>query len=56
MAAEGDRGRVGFLSMGLHPRIAGQAGRASAIHEALAHAKAVPGVWFATRHQLASIT
>lgn len=56
MAAEGARGRIGFLSLGLHPRIAGQAGRASAVHEALQHARRVPGVWFATRRELADIT
>lgn len=42
-----------LLSVGIHMRIAGRPGRIAALDRFLRHAKARPGVWFATRLQIA---
>ena len=51
--AEGQAGAPKMLSIGLHCRLAGRPGRAAALERALAHMQAHPGVWFATRAQIA---
>jgi peptidoglycan/xylan/chitin deacetylase (PgdA/CDA1 family) len=43
-----------MMSIGLHARWTGQAGRASAIREVLQHAQARGDVWIATRRDIAS--
>jgi peptidoglycan/xylan/chitin deacetylase (PgdA/CDA1 family) len=43
-----------MMSIGLHARWTGQAGRASAIREVLEHAKARGDVWIATRRDIAT--
>ncbi len=48
-----DDGVPRILSVGLHPRLSGQAARASAIEEFLAYATAQDDVWIATRRQIA---
>lgn len=52
LRAEGD-GVPRILSVGLHPRLSGQAARASAVEEFLEYAKTLPDVWIATRRQIA---
>ena len=51
--AEGAAGAPSMLSIGLHCRIAGRPGRALALRRALDHMRAQPGVWFATRAEIA---
>jgi peptidoglycan/xylan/chitin deacetylase (PgdA/CDA1 family) len=50
---EGDRGYPKMMSVGLHPRLAGQAGRASALREIIRHGLGKGGVWFARRDDIA---
>jgi len=42
-----------MMSIGLHPRLMGQAGRASALREFIEYAMAKGGVWFARRIDIA---
>ena len=42
-----------MMSIGLHPRWSGQAGRASALDEFIEYAKGTGDVWFATRREIA---
>ena len=42
-----------MMSVGIHMRIAGRPGRIKALDTFLRYAKARPGVWFATRLQIA---
>lgn len=42
-----------MMSIGLHMRIAGRPGRIKAVDEFIRYAKGRPGVWFATRLQIA---
>lgn len=42
-----------MLSIGLHLRLIGRPGRIAGLHDLLAHMAAHPGVWFATRRQIA---
>jgi allantoinase len=42
-----------IMNVGLHPHVSGRAYRVRAIREFLEHAKALPGVWFATRTEIA---
>lgn len=42
-----------MLSIGLHPRWSGQAGRASALREVIEHAVRSGAVWIATRAEIA---
>lgn len=42
-----------IMNVGLHPHVAGRAHRIRAIREFLVHAKSLPGVWFATRDEIA---
>jgi allantoinase len=42
-----------MMSVGLHSRVAGQPARAQAVTRFIRHAKAHPGVWFATRGEIA---
>jgi OHCU decarboxylase len=51
--AEGEQGAPKMLSIGLHCRLAGRPGRALALQRALNHFRSHPGVWFATREQIA---
>ena len=44
-----------MLSVGLHPRWSGQAGRTSALREFIEYAQAKGGVWFARRRDIAQI-
>ena len=50
---EGDRGSPKMMSVGLHPRIVGQAGRTSALREFIEHAQELGHVWFARRIDIA---
>lgn len=50
---EGDRGYPKMMSIGLHPRLVGQAGRTSALREVVEHGLNKGGVWFARRNDLA---
>ncbi|MBL8645592.1 MAG: hypothetical protein JNK21_16790 [Rhodospirillaceae bacterium] len=50
-AAEQGSGRM--MNVGLHPHVSGRAYRVRALEEFLAYAKTLPGVWFATREQVA---
>lgn len=50
---EGREGTPKMMSIGLHPRWAGQAGRTSALREFLEYALAQSDLWFATREQIA---
>lgn len=52
---EGRAGYPKMMSIGLHPRFAGQAGRASALREFIEHALGQPDVWFATREEIARL-
>jgi peptidoglycan/xylan/chitin deacetylase (PgdA/CDA1 family) len=50
--AEGAQtGRI--MNLGLHPHVSGRGYRIRAIREFLQYAKSLPGVWFATREQIA---
>ena len=51
--AEGAAGAPKMMSIGLHARLVGRPGRAAALGRALAHMRARPNVWFATRLQIA---
>jgi peptidoglycan/xylan/chitin deacetylase (PgdA/CDA1 family) len=42
-----------MMSIGLHSRWAGQAGRANALREFIEYAEAKGGVWFARRDEIA---
>jgi peptidoglycan/xylan/chitin deacetylase (PgdA/CDA1 family) len=51
--AEGERtGRM--MNVGLHPHVSGRAYRQRALREFVQFAKSLPGVWFATREEIAS--
>jgi peptidoglycan/xylan/chitin deacetylase (PgdA/CDA1 family) len=45
-------GRI--MNLGLHPHVSGRAHRVRAIREFIAHAKSLPGVWWATREEIAA--
>ena len=47
------RGRRGCSSIGLHTRIIGRPARIGGLEAFLDHALARPGVWFATRAEIA---
>jgi hypothetical protein len=53
LSLEGERGYPKMMSIGLHPRIVGQAGRTSALREFLEHALRKGNVWFARRLDIA---
>lgn len=42
-----------MMNVGLHPHVSGRAYRIRAIREFLEYAKSLPGVWFATREEIA---
>ncbi|MEM8935540.1 MAG: polysaccharide deacetylase [Pseudomonadota bacterium] len=42
-----------IMNVGLHPHVSGRAYRIRALREFLEHAKSLPGVWFATREEIA---
>jgi allantoinase len=42
-----------IMSIGLHPRLSGQAARASAVAEIIEYAKSLDDVWICTRRQIA---
>ena len=48
------RSEVRMMSVGIHARIAGRPGRAAALDAFLARALTRPGVWAATRLQIAA--
>jgi peptidoglycan/xylan/chitin deacetylase (PgdA/CDA1 family) len=50
---EGAAGYPKMMTIGLHPRLIGQAGRASALREFIEHALARGDVWFARRAEIA---
>lgn len=50
---EGANGRPKMMSIGLHPRLAGQAGRVSALRQIIEHGAGKEGVWFARRNDIA---
>jgi peptidoglycan/xylan/chitin deacetylase (PgdA/CDA1 family) len=50
---EGAHGSPKMMSIGLHPRLIGQAGRASALREFLEYAQGKEDVWFARRGDIA---
>lgn len=50
---EGRDGRPKMMSIGLHPRLMGQAGRTSALREVIEYANAQGDVWFARRIDIA---
>jgi peptidoglycan/xylan/chitin deacetylase (PgdA/CDA1 family) len=50
---EGEAGYPKTMSIGLHPRLSGQAGRTSALREFIEYAQAKGGVWFARRIDIA---
>lgn len=50
---EGERGHPKMMSVGLHPRMIGQAARTGALREFIEHAQAKEGVWFARRLDIA---
>jgi peptidoglycan/xylan/chitin deacetylase (PgdA/CDA1 family) len=50
---EGDRGTPRMMSVGLHPRLVGQAARISALREFLDHAVSRGKVWVARRTEIA---
>ncbi|MBS8226893.1 allantoinase PuuE [Vannielia litorea] len=51
--AEGAAGAPKMLSIGLHCRLAGRPGRATALKRALDYMRGHEGVWFATREEIA---
>lgn len=51
--AEGDEGYPKMMSIGLHPRLIGQAARMNALREFIDYAQAKGGVWFARREEIA---
>lgn len=49
---EGERsGRI--MNVGLHPHVSGRAHRVRALREFIVHAQSLPGVWWATREEIA---
>ncbi len=44
-------GRI--MNVGLHPHVSGRAHRVRALREFIQHAQSLPGVWFATREEIA---
>jgi peptidoglycan/xylan/chitin deacetylase (PgdA/CDA1 family) len=50
---EGEAGYPKMMSVGLHPRLIGQAARASGLRELIEYALAQDGVWFARRVDIA---
>jgi len=50
---EGDAGSPKMMSIGVHPRLFGQAGRISALREVIEHCQQLGDVWIATREQIA---
>ena len=50
---EGTDGAPKILSIGLHCRLIGRPGRAAALRRAIEHFQSYPGVWFATRLEIA---
>ncbi len=50
--AEGAK-QARIMNVGLHPHVSGRAYRVRAIREFLEHAKSLPGVWWATREEIA---
>ncbi|WP_159981990.1 MULTISPECIES: polysaccharide deacetylase [unclassified Novosphingobium] len=51
--AEGAKtGRI--MNVGLHPHVSGRAHRVRALREFIEHAKSLPGVWWATREEIAA--
>jgi peptidoglycan/xylan/chitin deacetylase (PgdA/CDA1 family) len=50
---EGERGYPRMMSVGLHPRLIGQAGRTAALREFISHALEKDKVWFARRLDIA---
>lgn len=51
--AEGEAGAPKYMSLGLHLRIIGRPGRIGAFEAFLRHVSAKPGVWMATRLEIA---
>lgn len=51
--AEGEGGEPKYMSLGLHLRIIGRPGRIGAFEAFLKHVSAKPGVWMATRLEIA---
>ena len=51
---EGAAGYPKMMSVGLHPRIVGQAGRTSALREFIEHGLQLGNVWFARRLDIAN--
>ena len=50
--AEGEKtGRI--MNLGMHPHVSGRAHRIRALREFIEHAKSLPGVWWATREEIA---
>ena len=50
---EGEKtGRI--MNVGIHPHVSGRAHRVRALREFIAHAKTLPGVWWATREEIAA--
>ena len=49
-----EQGSWRMMNVGLHPHVAGRAYRVRAVKEFLDFAKKQPGVWFATREQIAT--
>ena len=50
--AEGAKtGRI--MNVGLHPHVSGRAHRIRALREFITHAKSLPGIWWATREEIA---
>ncbi|MGR6092268.1 polysaccharide deacetylase family protein [Brevibacterium sp. CSND-B09] len=52
---EGERGAPKMMSVGLHPRLIGQAGRTNALREFIEHCQTKGKVWFARRDDIASL-
>jgi peptidoglycan/xylan/chitin deacetylase (PgdA/CDA1 family) len=50
---EADAGSPKMMSIGVHPRLFGQAGRISALREVIEHCQQLGDVWIATREQIA---
>ncbi len=50
---EGEAGNPKMMSLGLHLRIIGRPGRIGALEQFLQHVTAKPGVWIASRQQIA---
>lgn len=42
-----------LMNVGIHPHVSGRAYRIRALREFIQHAKSLPGVWFATREEIA---